>query len=149
MIVTASPVLTNEIRRFYTSLKTKVIGELKKREEKRKLKQAISSLSEDQQIEAALQESKKDSGAMLADNLEEAEGDIEDEEKEEQFDEDEILDFEEMEKNMKMAQSMSDMRNEDFPAFLTIKRLVYMIDASVRRPFFARNIKNEIIGLES
>ena len=50
---------------------------------------------------------------------------------------------------MKMAQSMSDMRNEDFPAFLTIKRLVYMIDASVRRPFFARNIKNEIIGLES
>ena len=54
-----------------------------------------------------------------------------------------------MEKNMKMAQSMSDMRNEDFPAFLTIKRLVYMIDASVRRPFFARNIKNEIIGLES
>ena len=70
MIVTASPVLTNEIRRFYTSLKTKVIGELKKREEKRKLKQAISALSEDQQIEAALEASKKDSGALLADNLE-------------------------------------------------------------------------------
>lgn len=38
MIVTASPVLTNEIRRFYTQLKAKVIGELKKREENRKHK---------------------------------------------------------------------------------------------------------------
>lgn len=62
---------------------------------------------------------------------------------------DEVLDFEEMERNMKMAQSMDEMTNEDFPAFLTIKRLVYMIDASVRRPFFARNLKNEIIGLEA
>jgi homogentisate 1,2-dioxygenase len=44
---------------------------------------------------------------------------------------------------------MADMHNEDFPAFLTIKRLVFMIDASVNRPFFARNIKNEIIGLDS
>ena len=41
------------------------------------------------------------------------------------------------------------MRNDDFPAFLTIKRLVYMIDGSLRRPFFARNLKNEIIGLDS
>jgi len=40
VIVTASPVLTNEIRRFYTQLKTKVIGELKKREENRKKKKA-------------------------------------------------------------------------------------------------------------
>lgn len=71
------------------------------------------------------------------------------EEKIEDINEDEILDFEEMEKNMKMAQSMSEMRNEDFPAFLTIKRLVFMIDASLNRPFFARNIKNEIIGLDS
>lgn len=63
--------------------------------------------------------------------------------------EDEVLDFEEMERNMKMAQSISNMRNKDFPAFLTIKRLVYMIDASVRRPFFARNLNNEIIGLDS
>lgn len=36
VIVTASPVLTNEIRRFYQVLKTKVITELKKREEKKK-----------------------------------------------------------------------------------------------------------------
>jgi hypothetical protein len=38
VIVTASPVLTNEIRRFYETLKTKVISELRKREERRRLK---------------------------------------------------------------------------------------------------------------
>ena len=32
VIVTASPVLTNEIRRFYHGLKNKVISELRKRE---------------------------------------------------------------------------------------------------------------------
>lgn len=41
------------------------------------------------------------------------------------------------------------MRNEDFPAFLTIKRLVYMVDASLAKPFFARNINGQIIGLDS
>jgi hypothetical protein len=44
---------------------------------------------------------------------------------------------------------MNDMRNDNFPAFLTVKRLVYMIDASLNRPFFARNMKKEIIGLDS
>ena len=63
--------------------------------------------------------------------------------------EDEVLDFEEMEKTMKLPQSMSAMRNEDFPAFLTVKRLVYMIDASFRRPFFSRHLKKHIIGTRS
>jgi hypothetical protein len=38
VIVTASPVLTNEIRRFYTQLKAKVVGELRKRELAKKSK---------------------------------------------------------------------------------------------------------------
>jgi hypothetical protein len=41
---------------------------------------------------------------------------------------------------------MGEMKNEDFPAFLTIKRLVYMIDGSLSKPFFVRNAKKEIIG---
>jgi hypothetical protein len=53
-----------------------------------------------------------------------------------------MMDAEELEKNMKMPHSMDDMRNEDFPAFLTVKRLIYMIDASLHKPFFARNINN-------
>jgi hypothetical protein len=61
-------------------------------------------------------------------------------------DDDELLDAEEIEKNLNMPHSMNTMRNEDFPGFLTIKRLVYMIDGSLFRPFFVRNAKGEIIG---
>jgi hypothetical protein len=35
VIVTASPVLTNEIRRFYQGMRDKIIAELKKREERK------------------------------------------------------------------------------------------------------------------
>ena len=81
---------------------------------------------------------------VAAEKIEEIEEPTEDE-----INEDELMDMEEMEKNMKLPQSMQEMRNDDFPAFLTIKRLVYMIDGSLRRPFFARNLKNELIGLDS
>lgn len=144
MIVTASPVLTNEIRRFYNSLKSKVIGELKKREERKKAKLAAESGAQPSQPEL----SSLDEGLEMIDTNPKQE-DLEADVDSEAVTDDELLDMEEMERNMKVAQSMADMRNDDFPAFLTIKRLVYMIDASVNRPFFARNIKNEIIGLDS
>lgn len=53
VIVTASPVLTNEIRRFYTGLKTKVVSELRKREEMRRLKAQ-------QQADSAVEETKEE-----------------------------------------------------------------------------------------
>lgn len=56
VIVTASPVLTNEIRRFYTTLKAKVIGELRKREENRRLKREAQKVTDD---EAGGEESKE------------------------------------------------------------------------------------------
>ena len=71
------------------------------------------------------------------------------EEEEEPNIDDELMDATEVEKNLNMPHSMDDMKNEDFPAFLTIKRLIYMIDASLQRPFFVRNAKNEIIGQDS
>ena len=36
---------------------------------------------------------------------------------------------------------------KDFPAFLTIKRLLILIDGALVYPFFMRNAKKEIIGL--
>ena len=38
-----------------------------------------------------------------------------------------------------LAISMDQLNNDDFPLFLTIKRLIYMIDASTEFPFFARD----------
>ncbi len=54
--------LTNEIRRFYTVLKKKVISELKKREEKRKARQAMEQAQKEQpliQEESVLREGKE------------------------------------------------------------------------------------------
>ena len=47
VIVTASPVLTNEIRRFYTNLRNKIIGELKKREERKKAREQEAEKKKD------------------------------------------------------------------------------------------------------
>ena len=34
---------------------------------------------------------------------------------------------------------MEQLSSEDFPLFLTTKRLIYMLDASLEFPFFARD----------
>lgn len=35
--------------------------------------------------------------------------------------------------------SLNDLTEEDFPGFFTIKRLILLVDACLRRPFFSRN----------
>ncbi len=35
--------------------------------------------------------------------------------------------------------SMDELSSEDFPLFLTVKRLLFMIDASTDFPFFSRD----------
>lgn len=48
-----------------------------------------------------------------------------------------------------LAQSMEELSSEDFPLFLTVKRFLYMLDASTDFPFFARDKGGKQIGLES
>lgn len=48
-----------------------------------------------------------------------------------------------------MAESMEELSSEDFPLFLTVKRLIYMLDASTDFPFFSRDKTGKQIGLES
>lgn len=44
---------------------------------------------------------------------------------------------------------MNELSADDFPLFLTIKRLIYMLDASTEYPFFSRDKAGNQIGLES
>lgn len=46
---------------------------------------------------------------------------------------------EQMEQQMKMANSMENLTTDDFPLFLTVRRLLYMLDASCVKSFFARD----------
>ena len=48
-----------------------------------------------------------------------------------------------------LAHSMEELSSEDFPLFLTVKRLILMLDASTNYPFFARDKTGKQIGLES
>ena len=44
---------------------------------------------------------------------------------------------------------MDMLSSDDFPLFLTVKRLLYMLDASTDFPFFARDNKGEMIGMDT
>ena len=48
-----------------------------------------------------------------------------------------------------LPQSMEELNSQDFPLFVTVKRLIYMLDASTDFPFFSRDKSGKQIGLES
>ncbi len=58
IFVTASPVLTTEVKRFYESLKERVKEELRKRKERRALK---AKKKQFELVEAASEEAKQES----------------------------------------------------------------------------------------
>ena len=55
----------------------------------------------------------------------------------------------ELEQTMKLPHSFDEVREDHFPLFLTVRRLLYMVDASLVRPFFVRNAQREIVGLDA
>lgn len=55
----------------------------------------------------------------------------------------------ELEKQMQLPFSMDGLNSDHFPLFVTVRRLIYMLDASLEYSFFSRNFEGKIIGLES
>lgn len=50
---------------------------------------------------------------------------------------------------MNAFNSFADMKESDFPAFFTIKKLILLIDGCLSKPFFSRTNDNKIVGSES
>ena len=48
-----------------------------------------------------------------------------------------------------LPESFRQLKPHHFPLFLTVQRLVYMLDASLDRSFFSRTGEGKIIGMES
>ena len=115
IFVTASPVLTHEVKRFYSKIKKHLSDELQERINRKK--------AAEQKFEVV--------GDDLDDLDEEGQGDFEDVES----DDDDNGPF-----------SMKDLKDDEFPLFYTFRRLVMMIDASIRIPFFPRDVYGQIIG---
>lgn len=109
VFVTASPVLTNEVKRFYGKLGEHIKDKLKKKE---KIEESMEVL---------------DLG--LEENLEVFESDSED--------------------DLQGPASMEFLRDEDFPLFVTVRKVIFMVDAAMKRPFFARDHDCNVIGSNS
>jgi len=45
--------------------------------------------------------------------------------------------------------SLEGLNADHFPLFVTIKRLLYMLDASTDHPFFSRDASGKLVGMES
>ena len=113
--VTASPVLTNEVKRFYGKINEHVKLELEKKIKRGEAREMDVVNLENEEVVGTEVHSESDS-----------ESDPENEEK--------------------GPSSMNLLRDEDFPLFFTVRRLVFVVDASLRRPFFARDIMGRVIG---
>jgi len=174
VFVTASPVLTNEVSRYYHKLTDQIKEELKKKQER--IKEKKRKQAEEERLAKAKEEGKefeivtekpKESGAE--EEEEKKEGDGEDEVKlaandmkdiklsedvhEMKEEEENLLDPEDDEneyvKKMNRYQSLDGIDEHDFPLFLTVRRLVMMIDGTLARPFFSRNLDGKIVGTDS
>jgi hypothetical protein len=54
-----------------------------------------------------------------------------------------------IETEMKLPNSYDELKPWQFPLFVTVKRLIYMMDACLNYSFFSRDHSNNIIGLDS
>lgn len=138
IFVTASPVLTNEVRRYYEKLKEKIKTELINRDKRKEASQMeiIKKSEIEEIIPKPAEKTEGTSLAKLFEEIKEIEDDLD------------IIDEGEIEKQLALAHSLNSISDNQFPLFLTVRRLLLMIDGTTHRPFFARNPKGEIIGLE-
>ncbi|CDW72543.1 lupus brain antigen [Stylonychia lemnae] len=151
VFITASPVLTTEVKRFYGSIKLKLINHLKKREEARAQallnKEGFQDITEDEAleiIEDSIDEHQKETGKKGPEDheLQEMLQFINKEERD-------LVDDLSLETHMNIPNSFDNLTSRHFPLFVTVKKLIYMLDACLNYSFFSRDNNNNIIGLDS
>lgn len=140
VFVTASPVLTNEVKQYYGNLKQQLETHLLRLE---RSKDAIANgdeVDEESKVAQAVAEAGTEDEAQaerrkLITLLELKQQEAEQEHAAEQ--------------QWKLPDSFSMLQSHHFPLFLTVQRLVYMLDASLERSFFSRTADGKIIGMDS
>ncbi|CAD8176793.1 unnamed protein product [Paramecium octaurelia] len=159
VFATASPVLTTEVKRYYQKLTAQIKAEL----EKKKQKDRLARLQQEQQAQREQSENQfNQSTVQIVDDAKQIEenyfeqqiGGIQLQKEQEGFQEDlDEEDWEKEEEKLKQElnafHSFADMQDSDFPAFLTIKKLVLLIDGSLANPFFSRTQENKIVNSDT
>lgn len=63
--------------------------------------------------------------------------------------EQEIIQAEQVEQQLALPERFDRLSARHYPLFLTVQRLVYMLDAALQTPFFSRKSDGKIIGMDS
>ncbi len=56
--------------------------------------------------------------------------------------------FNEIEEKMNKYGSLNDIKQEDFPCFYTVKKLMILVDGCLTIPFYSRNENNHLLNNE-
>jgi len=132
VFISASPVLVNEVNRFYTHLRDSVINYLKKkeaeqiREDKGLVKE--DAAAEEREVARQQQEDLLKLIKIEADQIEQ-----------------ELA----TDQQMNLPAAFEDLKPVHFPLFLTLKQLLFMLDASLYESFFYRDATNRIVGMDN
>ncbi|CAD8075657.1 unnamed protein product [Paramecium sonneborni] len=158
VFATASPVLTTEVKRYYGKLTAQIKAELEKKKQKDRVKrlqqeqEAQKQQIENQfnqstvQIVDAKQVEEKYFEQQIGEiQLQKEQGGFQEELNEEDWEQEE----EKLKQELNAFHSFADMKDSDFPAFLTIKKLVLLVDGSLAKPFFSRTQDNKILSSDT
>ena len=133
VFISASPVLTNEVNRYYNLLKQSLIDYLKKKEqgEKEELVELDEDGNEIASEDTQVSEQQKELLKLA------------------QIEVDEIEEELARSAQTDLPNAYEDLKPKHFPMFTSAKQLLYMFDASLTSSFFCRDAKNKIIAMES
>ena len=142
---TSSPVLTSEVKRFYSELISSVKDSFRERKEKM-LKgdeetKDLSNKDEDEEIINTFESKYRD---MTEEEINQ-EASISELEKMKN----DIIEELEIEKKLTVYNSLSSVPKNEYPLFLTVKKLIYMLDGNWSYSFFSRDHSGKIFGMES
>ncbi|CAD8130609.1 unnamed protein product [Paramecium sonneborni] len=158
VFATASPVLTTGVKRYYGKLTAQIKAELEKKKQKERLKrlqqeqeaqkqqfenqfnQSTVQIIDDKQVEEKYFE--QQIGEI---KLQKEQGGFQEELNQEDWEQEE----EKLKQELNAFHSFADMKDSDFPAFLTIKKLVLLVDGSLAKPFFSRTQDKKILSSDT
>ncbi|KAL4454343.1 hypothetical protein ABPG74_012300 [Tetrahymena malaccensis] len=179
VFITASPVLANQIKRYYKKLLTQVKDEIKRKQVLQKTQvqsnqdqsdtESISNLtvqetesflkilseSQGQENQGTQEEEQQIINKEMQqlsfiekknyDEVEEKNDDKNDDEDEDMFEEDTMNDRFVMTEQGVKFKSLQDLKSQDFPAFLTVRQYLMLIEGCLHNPFFLKDKDGKLV----
>ncbi|KAM3136353.1 hypothetical protein pb186bvf_011488 [Paramecium bursaria] len=160
VFATASPILTSEVKRYYNKLTEQIKNELEKKKQKQKELKLLQKQQQEKEqsqqvnfeqsqfqiIDGDQQQIQAQEEQFMKEQMEgiqiEKQDEIESEGSDYENEEDKF------QQELDKFDNFTQMSDKDFPAFFTIRKLIMMIDGSLRKPFFQRSKDQKVLGTD-